>query len=67
MGQEEEISGRGPPPLASNRHPGPAGVDVSADGPARVNNAIAVAVEVNQPILARFRKQYVEQSLKAAR
>jgi transposase len=40
--------------------------DQSADGPGWVDDAIAEAVEVSQPTVARVRKQFVEQGLEAA-
>ncbi len=40
--------------------------DQSAEGPAWVDDAIAAAVEVSQPTVARVRKQFVEQGLEAA-
>ena len=40
--------------------------DQSSDGPGCVDDAIAEAVEVSQPTVARVRKQYVEQGLDAA-
>ncbi len=40
--------------------------DQSADGPGWVDDAIAEAVEVSQPTVARVRKQFVEQGLAAA-
>ncbi len=40
--------------------------DQSPDGPAWVDDAIAEAVEVSQPTVARVRKLFVEQGLEAA-
>jgi transposase len=40
--------------------------DQGLDGPGWVDHAIAEAVEVSQPTIARVRKQYVEQGLEAA-
>ena len=40
--------------------------DHSAEGPGWVDDAIAEAVEVSQPTVARVRKQFVEQGLEAA-
>ncbi len=40
--------------------------DQRADGPAWVDDAIAEAVEVSQPTVARVRKQFVEPGLEAA-
>ena len=40
--------------------------DQGPDGPAWVDQAIAEAVEVSQPTIARVRRQYVEQGLEAA-
>jgi transposase len=40
--------------------------DQGPDGPGWVDHAIAEAVEVSQPTIARVRKQYVEQGLEAA-
>src|SRR6266849_917851 len=40
--------------------------DQGPDGPGWVDQAIAEAVEVSQPTIARVRKQYVEQGLEAA-
>lgn len=40
--------------------------DQGSDGPGWVDQAIAEAVEVSQPTIARVRKQYVEQGLEAA-
>jgi transposase len=40
--------------------------DQSSDGPGWVDRAIAEAVEVSQPTIARVRRQYVEQGLEAA-
>lgn len=40
--------------------------DQGADGPGWVDDAIAAAVEVSQPTVARIRKQCVEQGLEAA-
>ena len=40
--------------------------DQSPDGPAWVDDAIADAVEVSQPTVARVRKQFVAQGLDAA-
>jgi transposase len=40
--------------------------DQSADGPGWVDEAIAEAMEVSQPTVARVRKQFVEQGLEAA-
>jgi hypothetical protein len=40
--------------------------DQGPGGPAWVDDAIAEAVEVSQPTVARVRKQYVEQGLEAA-
>jgi hypothetical protein len=40
--------------------------DQGPDGPGWVDQAIADAVEVSQPTIARVRKQYVEQGLEAA-
>ena len=39
--------------------------DQGPDGPAWVDQAIAEAVEVSQPTIARVRRQYVEQGLAA--
>ena len=40
--------------------------DQGPDGPGLADQAIADAVEVSQPTIARVRKQYVEQGLEAA-
>jgi transposase len=40
--------------------------DQSPDGPAWVDDAIAEAVEVSQPTVARVRKRYVQKGLNAA-
>ncbi len=40
--------------------------DQAPGGPGWVDEAIAAAVEVSQPTVARIRKQYVEQGLEAA-
>jgi len=40
--------------------------DQGPDGPGWVDEAIAEAVEVSQPTVARIRKQYVEEGLEAA-
>src|SRR5688572_1664523 len=40
--------------------------DQAPGGPAWVDDAIAEAVEVSQPTVARIRKQYAEQGLAAA-
>jgi transposase len=40
--------------------------DQGPEGPGWVDQAIADAVEVSQPTIARVRKQYVEQGLEAA-
>lgn len=40
--------------------------DQGPDGPRWVDDAIAEAVEVSQPTVARVRKQYVEEGLEAA-